>query len=584
MANFGSDVTGMSNPDLRGASHVNQGVEDNSLSYLISKGGDLGIELYKQKQYSDLNKKYEGINQDYMDRRDPEALKTQAEALQSSSESLFKQGVPKEEMSPVQQQFENLMERYNRARKQGVMSPDEFSTRTLAALRAATNHNPGLAAELSEQAKRTLELSGITGIVKKDELLIKSQVDLVNKQRADLEQLADKHNVTHTPETPTWKLQETVNKAVDDAAAYTQFLRQKEVAADTTIKNADVWIEAKGDATVRGGLTSFYQTLLDLGKTAEGSPQSFSAIIAEAGQAAQSAKLAFTASIDPKFRALPNVVALVKDYNTGIDNAVNMLSALGSGENMKKALQNQLEVTKTNQDQAIRDKYDVSALDLVNATFRANPNILTDMPQEQIRTTVTTLNDLISGLTTPGVKKQVPKSIKDKSLSRHLEFTGKLGSESGNFTGFNNTATAFIKLATTVEDPNKRLFLNLGNLEAISKQDFSKAKIDTVSIVKQMIYNTLEDPDRGLQSMIPNVMHYKIDMDVTPDGRLIFNGKDANVFNRTYAIQINTALEAYAKVHNIPVREASKTFYPEYFKKYTSPPTDELLSEVKTDE
>ena len=172
MAKFGSDVTSMSPVNPNVGKYNLQGIQDNSSAIAVQTLGEGVKAAGEVKRGIDLNElqtELQGTTQEYMDRSHPEGLKIEAAGLQQGITNIWGNlNATIEDVNPIEKEFQSKVSRLKTAVDQGVMSPEEFTNRTLSTLRNAVNRNPGMIKELSDRANTTLEISGISGIVKSD--------------------------------------------------------------------------------------------------------------------------------------------------------------------------------------------------------------------------------------------------------------------------------------------------------------------------------------------------------------------------------------------------------------------------------
>lgn len=179
MPKFGPDITSLSPTQINPV--ITQGVQDQTAATQTKTLGDLfnvGVQLYKGSQLAELERGTEDVINEYMTRRpagvaqlgiDTANLRQNIDTLWSNPDTTI------EEINPIEKRYQETLAKYNKAVDQGTMSPEEFSTRTLATLRTAVNKNPGMFPELAQHANQVLELSGIQGFLKLDEQVAKQQ-------------------------------------------------------------------------------------------------------------------------------------------------------------------------------------------------------------------------------------------------------------------------------------------------------------------------------------------------------------------------------------------------------------------------
>lgn len=578
MVDFSVKSTGLSAPDLGAASHVSPGVEDKSAAmssaadtFLLKSAGELGIEAYKGKQISDLNKSTQESIQEYMNRRgNPELAKanlSEAAATDVQS-SLFKP--TGEQLSEVERAQKERLATYQQALAEGVMSPDEFSDRVLANLRESTNKNPGLFQELKAEASRVLELSGITGIVKSDQLIAENRQKQLENMRKDLEERMKREHLYYDASTPIVSMQEQLQKAEGDTRLFDMQVRGKERLAMLSASQAKTWAETTGNQVVRGGLSNANKTALNmidsLGITAENYPKFKAQITSEF----DNLKRVFHDSIPVSIVQEPLVQQQIKDYNDGLDSIVKRFDTLASGDDMKRVLQNEVEILKGSQEKSLRQTYNVEEINLMSNMMRNIPGVIIESP---VRDRYSGIITAIAGnnFKAPALQELVPKSDKDTTSGDILSGAINLGAASGDFTGFKRTLDAVNAQTPTITNPKTRMQFLYNNLSSIAKQKPLDLDVESISKVETSVGQLLNDSQFGIGTLAETSVGKKVQMDVLPSGHLIFTGEDASKFNATYANNVNIALRAYANAHNTNMAQAAKRFYPQYFGSIVKP-------------
>ena len=234
-------------------------------------------------------------------------------------------------------------------------------------------------------------------------------------------------------------------------------------------------------------------------------------------------------------------------------------------------MSNQFELLKIKQDKSLRERYNVSELQLAGEILKFMPAYFATNEKGR-RVANETMTSLLTGnANTPMIDSQLPQTVSDNRLSSHLTATAKLGNEmNGDYEGFNKILDSFNSKIPKLTNPVERNIFISNNLEAISKSDLTGANISTISKVKATVDSYLEDKSFGIGTMFALVQKHGTVVDVLPDGRVSFTGPKASEFNSSFGVGINHAIGAYAKVHNITTKEAATKFYPEYFDKYVS--------------
>jgi hypothetical protein len=200
MAKFGSDVTSMSPVDRHIGKYDLSGVQDNSsaiVAQTVGEAAKAGGELYKGSILNKISLEDQANVQEYMDRSHPQELQIEAAGLSKGIDNIWGNlDATIEDVNPVEKEFQSRVSRLKTAVEQGVMSPEEFTNRTLSTLRNAVNRNPGMIKELADHANSILELTGITGIVNQD---IADRNKIANAKHKDEEFILDIAKKANTP-------------------------------------------------------------------------------------------------------------------------------------------------------------------------------------------------------------------------------------------------------------------------------------------------------------------------------------------------------------------------------------------------
>ena len=573
MADFSVKTTGLSAPDLKAASHISEGVQDVSgamrvgnLTNLIKGGSEIAGEVYKQAKVQDFSTATQDTIQQYMDMREnPELAKgslTGAAATDVQS-SLFPQSG--EQLSSVEKAQKERLSTYQQALSEGVMTPDEFSDRVLSNLREATNKNPGLYQELKAEAARVLELSGITGIVKSDQLQAEAKQKQIENLLKDMQERARKENIYYDVTTSYWDLAQQVEHAEKGTRSYNMQVRGTEQFKMLSQEQARKWVETNGNDVVRGGLSNANKVVFDmidnLGITADSYPK----YKAQLSSQFDGLKEVFRASIPVNILQDPNVQANLKAYNDGLDSVLKRFDNLVTGEDFKKVASNEFEILKMSQETHLRKTVDVPSIELSTKLAAAVPGIVTQSPEyrQKIYDAGVALSQ--GNYQSPAIQEMIPKSPKDNKSAFLIKGAINVGLESGDYTGFNRTLEAVNTTTTNIENPKTRLQFLYNNLSAIAEQKPMQLDVATIGKVETSIGQLLHDNNFGIETLNETSAGKKVKMDVLPSGHLMFTGEDAGKFNATYANNVNIALRAYANAHNQTMSEAAKRFYPQYF-------------------
>lgn len=571
MVDFSVQSTNLAAPDLKAASFQTQGVvADQSVSNAIGANvlgqvAQQGIDAYKGAQLAEVNTLTQGTIQEYMDRREnPELAKgVLADAVSTDIQSsVFKpQG---QQLSSVEQAQRERLSTYQQALAEGVMSPDEFSDRVMANLRETVNKNPGLYPELKAEAARVLELSGITGIIKSDELIRKNKEKQAKDMLDDMQLRARKENIYYDINTGYWDLAEKVGRAENDTRLYDMQVRGKERFAMASSEQARSWVQSRGDEIVRGSLSTASKTILSMIDDQAIDASSYPKFKTQIETQLDNIHQVLIDSLPVNIRQDPVVQDKIKSHADGIASIKNRLSNLVTGEDIKKVLTNEVEILKMTQEKNLRQSYNVAELDLMGNMVRNIPGVIVEGPVRERYTQVITA---IAGnnYQAPAIKEIIPKSPKDNVSGTILDSAIKVGITSGDYTGFKRTLDVVNQQTPGVTDPKTRVQFLVNNLSAIAKQQSMKLDSDSIQKVETAVGQVIHDPNFGIGTLPETMKGQRVKMDVLPSGQLMFIGEDSAKFNSTYSTTINVALQAYANAHNQTVEKAAKRFYPQYF-------------------
>ena len=577
MADFSIKTTNIQAPDLSAASHVSPGVVDQSQGMreqnkagAIDLAGKLGTEAYKGYQEAQINTATQDTIQQYMSTRDS-LLGIKHDVTDSQKqETLFAN--QQANLSPAEIAQKQKLAIYQKALSEGVMTPDEFSDRVLANLREATNRNPGLFNELKTEAARVLELSGITGIVKSDKLLLESKQQQAAKLMEDMQARARKENIYYDVTTQYWDLAKQVGAAEQSTRAYNLQVRGADQFKMLSQSQARSWVENNGNDVVRGGLqaanTSVFNMIDQLGITSDTYPKYKAQISAQF----DNLKSVFSSSIPVNIRQDPLVQENLKTYNDGLDSILKRFDNLASGEDLKKVATNEFELLKMSQDTNLRRNVDVSSLELSTKLAASVPGIVTQNPEYRQKLFDASVAISQGNFQSPAIKSLIPASDKDNKSASLINGAIALGTQTKSYTAFSRTLDAVNNQIDSIDNPKVRLQFMYNNLAAIANQPNPlDLDVATISKVETSVSKLLNDPTYGLSTLKDTTAGMKVKMDVLPSGHLIFTGEDATKFNATYANNVNTALRAYANAHNTSMALAAKRFYPQYFGTFFTP-------------
>ncbi|UOF80639.1 hypothetical protein [Caudoviricetes sp.] len=576
MAKFGIDATKVSDPGLGGAGFIASGVMDESgairtkaTTGLIANAGSMAIEAYQGKQLADIEVEQEKVIQEYMDRKNPEMLKIEAAALKQQDISLFQQpGVTPEELAPVQQKFNETLSRYKNALDQGLMSPEEFNTRTITVLRNAVNKNPGLMKDLSDQATKVLELSGIQGIIKSDisdrEKLAKASENAINY---DME-IAKKFNIV-VPYNNDGSVNLASLRKKNAIVQQEQFVVEQ---ADRLDKFTEDQVRDYGTPLMNGKINNAtdmsIQILNDPAITVDKA-------LFQINNLLDSVQQGFVS--DPRVGRIidkPAVQSMMTYGKTQIDAIKENLKKFATKEEAAAYLKNTTNMLRDSQYQTISQVVNPQAVELLSK-LTANvhfANVLDKHPELAVNM-MGNLSRVIEGLPTNGtvLYDRLPEGGKSPIMNTLSSLAIDAGKDGGgkSITGLANTIKT-INIDSQRMSPQQKYSLygdyikelgNPANKIGISKLDDVAIGQATESLSDYMKMTTTDFlssvqayRDKGIQ----------ISIDPLPDGRISLSTSDPKVteeLTKKHIIRINDSLNAYASLTNSNTSNIAPKFY-----------------------
>jgi Mor family transcriptional regulator len=450
------------------------------------------------------------------------------------------------------------------------MTPDEFHTRTLTNLREAINKNPGLERELRNEAARVLELSGITGVLKVDQEIAQSKQKQEEKAWEDMQERAKREHIYYDSATPKWKLAEQVQAAEGDTRAYNLQVREKERFNMATTAQALQWNDEKGPAVVRGSISNSAKILVQMideemanGQTMDAN--SYPKFKAQAEDRLDQLHQIFVGSIPASIRQDPNSQELIKMHADSMEKLKVRLSTMASGEDIKKVILNEVEIAKGTQDRDLRKTYNVSEIGLMSDMLRYAPAVVIESADVKEKFSGIVKNIASGNYKAPAMKDLVPKSDQDKLSGIVVQSSLSIGEKTGDWQGLGKTLATMNSVGPDIGTPKQRLQFLFNNLSSLAKSKPQQMDADTINQVDVSVGQMLEDTNFGINTLTETSKGKDVSMDVLSSGMLVFTGKDAPMFNKVYANNVNVALQAYANAHNMSMKEAAKEFYPKYF-------------------
>jgi len=559
--------------DTRAASYVSPEIVDNSAAIgiqnntrLLEGAAKIGTAIYNQDKVNDLNEADQKAISDYMAQHRVNDETQNLDILTARQQDIFRSGEDSPgDLSTIQKAQIATYQRLMNAKAQGHMSPAEFSDRILTNLREAVNNNPGLQKELTAEAAKVLDLSGITGIIKQDEILAEEKLASQDAFLKDARTRARKADVSYRETEPAWKILSKVEPIEQAKRLAAGQLREQKRFDRMTEAEALNWIDTTGDQVMIGNLQNTSSTILQIIEENQINGTNYTNFSGQIEQVLEASHNAYATSMPAKIRNNDAVKALITQHREGIDAIKDRFSRLGSGEDAAKAMTNELNIIKGTQELAVRGQYDVASLDLINSMIKNAPEIMVndgDLRKKWLKILESIFNGNIQS---PALNDIVPKNIGDQTQApSFITSSVAIGNKEARWKTFEDVIDTFSLKAVSIDNPVSRSQFIFNNLKTIAQTEFENAPSTSIAAVDDHVSTMFNDPVSGMIPMMKALEGREGTLDLLPNGNIIFQGNQLNEFNSKFGTRINIALKAYANVRGISTKEAVKDFYPTY--------------------
>lgn len=596
MAEFGIKATGMSAPDTKAAKFVRPPTEDQSSNILLKSALQTGLDAYQGYQMADLEKEQEKVINDYMASKQNPAIAEQATVdiggLDKQEESLWKRVAGDATYQPdvndfsgIQKGLDTATSKLKLALEQGVMSPDEFATRTLKVTREAVNRNPGLAPELMKQAQRVLDMSGITDVIKKDIEAGKSAAKQQEQLLSNILSNAAKHNV------PTYMTsQGTIDYArIKADVDKVQFQQQAVTAAENfgkidsaeKIAQASQFMEKGGIPLMNGNLDQ----VMNMGISLIHQGGDYQGAITQVRLALAAKKQQLMAQVGP-IANQPAVKAALDYYDKQSELIESNLSKAATKEDFLKQSTNLMQLTKNDNYMEVAKLVNPELLQMTTQILNTvgAPRILEKNP-ELMGQMITTFGDLLGGVAgSPRINYDA--SVQGKNVvSQGIAALAKEAITNPKAVGY--LEKSIHTIATDVQNPDRfkdttqkfsfyeKLIRDLGNPDV--KKGLSKIGAPSIAEATGMIDDYMKITEAGLFTSIRKweKQGTPITLDILPDGRIHFISKNPQAtadLNSRYTSRVNDSLSATANLMGLDTKSAAQTFFQNYLNAWADDP------------
>lgn len=606
---FGIDVTNMGDPSLGAAGFIRQPTADTSGLVMTGLALDVASEIpnaWAGYENARLESEQEKVIDEYLERKKNPLIMEQTAveigALDMAEKSIWKKVASDAEYQPdvddfsaVDQALQQKLGKFQAAREQGVMSPEEFTDRILATTREAINRNPGLYDRLKQHSARVLEMSGIMDIVKADAAAAKAQQDELTRFKNDIVDLAKKHDVplyTDQNGLPDYgRIKTEVDKIQAQKQAVTLYENKNKLVTEADKEQANAFMRNNGTHLVNGLINSE----LDKGIAIINQGGDVQGALTQIRMGLNSAYQTFLGKVGPIIDN-PKVKAAITMFETQQKFVEEMIGKAATKEDAVRLSNNLKQMLQNDQYQELSKYVNPEQLSITTQILNTvggarileqNPELMGDM--------INTFGDLLSGVSgsprvnygasvngknvvASGLNELAKQTLLDPKNGKHLEKAmSAISADVQNPDKFKTTDQKFRfyeKLIRELGDP------------AINKA-FTRIGAGTISQATGLVDDYMQLITKGMNKSILDWEQkgVAVTLDVLPDGRIIFktpNPQATNDLNSRYTSRVNDSLATMSNLMGLDTKSvAVQQFYPQYLPAWADDPDLKPL-EIRT--
>lgn len=589
---FGIDVTNMGDPSLGAAGFIRQPTADTSGLVMTGLALDVASEIpnaWAGYENARLESEQEKVIDEYLERKKNPLIMEQTAveigALDMAEESIWKKVASDADYQPdvddfsaVDQALQQKLGKFQAAREQGVMSPEEFTDRILATTREAINRNPGLYDRLKQHSARVLEMSGIMDIVKADAAAAKAQQDELTRFKNDIVDLAKKHDVplyTDQNGLPDYgRIKTEVDKIQVQKQAVTLYENKNKLVTEADKEQANAFMRNNGTHLVNGLINSE----LDKGIAIINQGGDVQGALTQIRMGLNSAYQTFLGKVGPIIDN-PKVKAAITMFETQQKFVEEMIGKAATKEDAVKLSNNLKQMLQNDQYQEVSKYVNPEQLAITTKILNTvgGARILEQNP-ELMGNMINTFGDLLSGVSgSPRVNYDASVSGKNVVASGLNELAKQtlLDPKNGK-----HLEKAVSVISADVQNPDKfqttdqkfkfyeKLIRELGD-PAINKA-FARIGAGTISQATGLVDDYMNLTVGGMRKTVADWegKGIKVELDVLPDGRVMFktnNPQATQDLNSRYTSRINDSLATMSNLMGLDTKSvAAQQFYPQY--------------------
>lgn len=606
-ARFGIEETGIGDPSLGDARHVQTGVIDKSgaviteaLGQTVQDVGRVAIagEQYRQqrekgKALSALQEDLQGNIQSFTESQSnpqlaQESLITaaQSQTAETSLMGEWFQGTPGIEMKQIQavrDTHANAIATLQKAQSQGRMSIQQFQDRTLAITREHINRNPALMGELLAHSKQVLGITGMSDIIEAQGKREDNEAELKKERRARLTSLANETDTIHLYKPGTDDLdEEKMMPIIQYRMEAKQLANMAKTELDLSTLDKKKQAESFAREEAPKVMDGHYMELLKNIKSTKES------IELNEQQKMTAIRSHLDTSIS-SFRNLPAVRQLgyvtetkeaAEIYEKRVNALRNSIEKDITFEDLDKRTKAILSISQTGQAQALVDRFNVPAMKTLTDLIALNPSLFTENTKA-LSPLISSLGELAEGIR-GSLSTNYNITLPD-GKNAVTSYIGNLATNAGRGDEYSKSTLNTV-IDTVYSDRQTQKFPTVesrflfddkfiemigrsGNKEGIKNLD-TNAREKAISLLHQHMTLAVNNLDRELSDA--RQQGGTIELRTIPDGRVTLftsgtvNEQASENIRRNYITRINNSIMAMSNLYGSSSKEAAQQLFSQY--------------------
>lgn len=492
-------------------------------------------------------------------------------------------GATVDDINHITEAYDREISKYKRASEQGVMSVAEFEARVLKTTRDAIRRTPGLSDQLLAHADKMLRISGVRSIKdtsQEEDKQLQKRHDLIVKEGL-------KRHIPLNILNPDYnEIMRGIMKYDQEHSDYQALKRFNDSGNIMTAQEAKLFAQKGASAMINGGITEFMNTVH---MTMTEIPDYAAAKLTVKNLATVEKQRNANILRNQGIANTPEGQQMIASYNATIDELVDSMEDYQSGKDALDFMQNKAEFARHRQDLNLRERVDVSAINILS---RMDPFlvqwVLKDPKNEQRVYDMT--SSLVAGaLNSPIITNGILESNLEPNKSDATTIFERILSDGNPASIAQSSATLMESVRNlNASRPLEVLQFLDKHLESLGSPQISQVIknkeiptsviADLVSLTDEYLTQTFHHKNTLINREVQSLSNIASELtgvgttvrtkaEIMQDGRLFYSSNDPKLqltLNNKVAMRYNNAIKAYASMANISTKEASRIFYDRY--------------------